>query len=174
MSTVTGTRVAATWGNSRSRDSAPTCTSASSIARRAMGDLETVEAVMASLRKARENGDLKFPKGNFELQAVGSFQNQIEANLRLMWIVPMVIMINLLLHYLHFRSFPISLVVFSGIPFAAAGGMIAVATNGLETEAKWNTCSGVSRSSTPTRRTPNGTVDKRAVIRPGIIRRGRS
>jgi Cu(I)/Ag(I) efflux system membrane protein CusA/SilA len=91
------------------------------------GDLETVEAVMDSLRSARQSGELKFPQGNFELQAVGSFQNQIEANRRLMWIVPTVILINLLLHYLHFRNFPISLVVFSGIPFAAAGGMIAVA-----------------------------------------------
>ena len=98
----------------------------------AAGDLETVEAVMASLRSARETGSLQFPEGNFELQPVGSFQNQIEANQRLMWIVPMVILINLLLHYLHFRNLPISLVVFSGIPVAAAGGMIAVAVMGVE------------------------------------------
>lgn len=97
-----------------------------------VGDLETVEAVMASLRTARERGKLKFPVGNFELQAVGSFQNQIEANQRLMWIVPTVILINLLLHYLHFRNLPISLVVFSGIPVAAAGGMIAVAVMGVD------------------------------------------
>ncbi len=96
------------------------------------GDLETVEAVMGSLRSARENGKLKFPEGNFELQAVGSFQNQIEANKRLMFLVPIVILINLLLHYLHFRNFPVSLVVFAGIPFAASGGMIAVAVMGVE------------------------------------------
>ena len=96
------------------------------------GDLETIESVMASLRSARASSKLKFPEGNFELQAVGSFQNQIEANQRLMWIVPMVVLINLLLHYLHFRNFPISLVVFSGIPVAAAGGMIAVAVMGVE------------------------------------------
>jgi copper/silver efflux system protein len=94
---------------------------------RAAGALETVESVMQSLRTAREDGSLQFPPGNFELVAVGSFQNQIEANQRLMWIIPLVILINLLLHYLHFRNLPISLVVFSGIPFAAAGGMIAVA-----------------------------------------------
>jgi len=98
----------------------------------AKGDLETVDAVMASLRSARENGDLSFPPGNFELQAVGSFQNQVEANRRLMWIVPLVVLINLLLHYLHFRNFPLSLVVFSGIPVAAAGGMIAVAVMGVD------------------------------------------
>ena len=66
------------------------------------------------------------------LEAVGSFQNQIEANRRLMWIIPAVIFINLFLHYLHFRNFPLSLVVFSGIPFAASGGMVAVAVMGVE------------------------------------------
>ncbi|MBD3674816.1 MAG: efflux RND transporter permease subunit [Planctomycetaceae bacterium] len=96
------------------------------------GDLETVDSVMNSLREARESGELVFPDGNFELQPVGSFENQIEANRRLMWIVPVVILINLLLHYLHFRNLPISLVVFSGIPVAAAGGMILVAVMGVE------------------------------------------
>jgi len=96
------------------------------------GDLETVASVMESLRAARENGQLIFPDGNFELQPVGSFQNQIEANQRLLWILPSVFLINLLLHYLHFRNLPISLVVFSGIPIAAAGGMIAIAVMGVE------------------------------------------
>lgn len=98
----------------------------------AAGDLETVDAVMQSLREARETGKLVFPDGNFELQAVGSFQNQIEANYRLMWIIPAVFLINLLLHYLHFRNLPISLVVFSGIPIACAGGMIALACMEIE------------------------------------------
>jgi Cu(I)/Ag(I) efflux system membrane protein CusA/SilA len=96
------------------------------------GDLETVEAVMRSLRSAREGGKLPFPEGHFELQAVGSFQNQIEANRRLMWIVPSVMLINLLLIYLSFRDFPISLAVFTGVPVAFAGGMIAVAIMGVE------------------------------------------
>lgn len=97
-----------------------------------MGDLETVEAVDASLTKIRKEINRTFPGNNFEMKPVGSFQNQIEANQRLMWIVPTVILINLLLHYLHFRNLPISLVVFSGIPIAAAGGMIAVAIMGVD------------------------------------------
>ncbi len=96
------------------------------------GDLETVNSVMASLRTARESGELIFPNGNFELQPVGSFQNQIEANRRLMWIVPTVLLVNLMLLYLTFRNLPISLVVFSGIPVAFAGGMIAVAVVGID------------------------------------------
>ena len=58
---------------------------------------------------------------------MGSFRNQVEANRRLMWIIPLVILANLLLIYLQFRNLPISLAVFSGIPVAFAGGMIAVA-----------------------------------------------
>jgi Cu(I)/Ag(I) efflux system membrane protein CusA/SilA len=98
----------------------------------AVGDLETVQSVMRSLRAARESGELKFPDGNFELQAVGSFQNQIEANRRLMWIIPTVMLINLLLLYFDFRNFPISLLVFSAIPVSFAGGMIAVASMGVD------------------------------------------
>ncbi len=97
-----------------------------------LGDLETVDAVMNSLREARQSGELAFPKGNFELQAVGSFQNQIEANRRLLWIVPTVMLINLMLLYLDFRNLPISLVVFTGIPVSFAGGMIAVAWMGVD------------------------------------------
>jgi len=98
----------------------------------AAGDLETVDAVMASLRTARAKGELVFPKGNFELQPVGSFQNQIEANRRLLWIVPIVMLINLLLLYFEFRNVPISLVVFSGIPVSFSGGMLAVAIMGVD------------------------------------------
>ncbi|MFO7905981.1 MAG: efflux RND transporter permease subunit [Pirellulaceae bacterium] len=99
----------------------------------ATGDLETVAAVMKSLRDERANGALAFPAGNFELQPVGSFQNQIEANRRLMWIVPLVLLVNLLLIYLAFRNLPIAMVVFSGIPVAFSGGMIALAVIGIET-----------------------------------------
>jgi Cu(I)/Ag(I) efflux system membrane protein CusA/SilA len=97
-----------------------------------VGDLQTVQAVMASLRNARSDGSLDLPEGNFELQAVGSFQNQIEANRRLSWIVPTVMLINLLLLYLDFRNLPISLAVFSAIPVSFAGGMIAVAVMGVD------------------------------------------
>jgi Cu(I)/Ag(I) efflux system membrane protein CusA/SilA len=128
----------------------------------ATGDLETVEAVMQSLRAAREVDALKFPEGNFEMQPVGSFENQIKSNQRLFWLaplldmdepkeiatvqdrvvwllnrtplglVPLAILINFFLLYLSFRDAPISLVIFSGIPVSFAGGMIAVAVMGVD------------------------------------------
>lgn len=94
------------------------------------GDLESVEAIEEQLRAAQSlppsNPDrLDLPAG-YSLEAVGSFRNQIEANRRLMWIIPVVILINLLLIYFEFRNLPISLAVFTGIPVAFAGGMVAV------------------------------------------------
>ena len=113
------------------------------------GDLESVEAIEDQLRMAQK-GEQEFEQGEstdqalvtptaslqlpagYSLEAVGSFRNQIEANLRLMWIIPLVIVINLLLIYLEFRNLPISLAVFTGIPVAFAGGMLAVAVMQIE------------------------------------------
>ena len=96
-----------------------------------VGDLETVRAVESALLAAKDRGDLNLPRG-YVFQAVGSFQNQIEANQRLMWVVPLVILTNLFIIYLQFRHLPITFVVFAGIPVAFAGGMILLAVNGIE------------------------------------------
>lgn len=100
------------------------------------GDLESVQAIETQLRNVQNLPEtdarhLALPPG-YSLEAVGKFRNQIEANRRLMWIIPIVILINLLLIYLQFRNLPISMAVFSGIPVAFAGGMIAVAVMGVE------------------------------------------
>ncbi|MAT15376.1 MAG: cation transporter [Planctomyces sp.] len=96
-----------------------------------VGDLETVEGVEAFLRKSQEEGELNIPTG-YSLQAVGSFQNQLEANQRLLWLVPLVILINLFIIYLQFRHLPITLTVFAGIPVAFAGGMLLLAFQEIE------------------------------------------
>ncbi len=94
--------------------------------------LKTVEQVMQSLTNARKNGELRFPDGNFELEPVGSFRNQIEANRRLMVIIPLVLLLNIFIIYLQFRRLPLTLIVFAGIPVAFGGGMIALAIGGVE------------------------------------------
>ena len=91
------------------------------------GDLETVERVMQWLREARETKQLQLPDENFEFEPVGSFQNQIEANLRLSFIIPLVLLVNIGIIYLQFRRLPLTLIVFSGIPVAFGGGMLALA-----------------------------------------------
>lgn len=95
------------------------------------GDLETVAAVEQALRDAQADGRLDLPSG-YALKAVGSFQNQIEANWRLLWVIPLVIAINLFIIYLQFRRLPLTLTVFAGIPVAFAGGMILLAINAIE------------------------------------------
>ena len=92
-----------------------------------VGPLETVDRVMESLNNARSMGNLRLPNGNFEIEAVGSFQNQIEANRRLMIIIPIVLLLNVFIIYLQFRRLPLTLIVFAGIPVAFGGGMIALA-----------------------------------------------
>ncbi len=96
-----------------------------------VGDLESVAAIEKSLREAQalpedDPNRLSLPPG-YSLEAVGSFRNQIEANRRLIWLVPLVILINLLIIYLQFRHWPITLAVFLGIPVAFGGGMIMLA-----------------------------------------------
>lgn len=101
-----------------------------------VGDLESVAAIERSLQAAQAlpAGDpnrLNLPPG-YSLEAVGSFRNQIEANQRLLLLVPLVILINLFIIYLQFRHWPITLAVFAGIPVAFAGGMILLAIAGTE------------------------------------------
>jgi Cu(I)/Ag(I) efflux system membrane protein CusA/SilA len=96
-----------------------------------VGDLETVEAVESQLRTAQNDGSLKLPTG-YSLLAVGSFQNQIEANRRLLIIIPIVIVVDLLIIYLNFRNLPLTLIIFSQIPIAFFGGMIGLGLAGIE------------------------------------------
>ena len=97
-----------------------------------LGSLETVEQVMNSLKRARKNGQLRFAEGDFELEPVGSFENQVEANWRLAGIIPLVLLLNIFIIYMQFRRLPLTLIVFSGIPVAFGGGMLALAIGGVE------------------------------------------
>ena len=95
------------------------------------GDLETVEAVESQLRLDQTEGTLTLPAG-YALLPVGSFQNQIEANRRLILIIPIVILLDLLIIYLNFRNLPLTLIIFSQIPIAIFGGMIGLGLYGIE------------------------------------------
>ena len=101
-----------------------------------VGDLESVAAIEKGLREAQDlpandANHLALPAG-YSLEAVGSFRSQIEANRRLVWLVPLVVLINLLVIYLQFRHWPITLAVFAGIPVSFAGGMVMLAMFGAE------------------------------------------
>ncbi|MBL9085472.1 MAG: efflux RND transporter permease subunit [Planctomycetales bacterium] len=95
------------------------------------GDLETIEAVEAALRKAQTDGKLTLPTG-YALLPVGSFENQIEANRRLSIIIPIVVLLDLLIIYLNFRNLPLTLIIFSQVPIAVCGGLIGLGVFGVE------------------------------------------
>jgi Cu(I)/Ag(I) efflux system membrane protein CusA/SilA len=95
------------------------------------GDLETVAEVEAALKQARADGTLDLPTG-YAVVPVGSFENQIEANRRLMVIIPLVILVNWFLIYLNFRDVALTLIIFSQIPIAIFGGMIGLGLFGVE------------------------------------------
>lgn len=96
-----------------------------------MGAIETVDEVMKSLRLAQESKKLALPAG-YDLEPVGSFQNQIEANKTLMWVIPLVILVNIFIIYLMFQKWAISLLIFSGIPLAFGGGMLLLFLMGIQ------------------------------------------
>uniref|UniRef100_A0A7C4QME3 Efflux RND transporter permease subunit n=1 Tax=Schlesneria paludicola TaxID=360056 RepID=A0A7C4QME3_9PLAN len=95
------------------------------------GDLETIDAVEQHLRRAQAEGELRLPAG-YALLPVGSFQNQIEANRRLAVIIPLVILIDLLLIYLNFRKWTLTLIIFSQIPIAIGGALIGLGLYNIE------------------------------------------
>ena len=69
------------------------------------------------------NGELEMPEG-YHLRWAGSYERNIRAKNRLAVLVPLVLLINFLLIYLQFKSWPLTLVIFLAIPVAFAGGFI--------------------------------------------------
>ena len=70
-----------------------------------------------------DRGTLEIPAGiNYEF--AGNYQQQIRANKRLSLVLPIALVLIFLILYLHFKSVTISLMVFSGVFVAFAGGFI--------------------------------------------------
>ena len=67
-----------------------------------------------------------------DLISLCSFQNQIEANRTLMWVIPLVILVNLFIIFLMFGRWSLSLLVFTGIPLAFGGGMTLLYLGGIQ------------------------------------------
>lgn len=87
------------------------------------GEVEVVESAEAHLREAQVSGAWKTPDG-ITWSFSGSYENQVRSEKQLAVVMPMALLIIFLLVYLQFRSVSTSLIVFSGIPLALAGGML--------------------------------------------------
>lgn len=72
-----------------------------------------------------EKGELKVPDG-VSYKFTGNYENQVRAEKRLSYIMPLVLLVIFLILYLQFKSVPTTLMVFSGIAIAFAGGFLMI------------------------------------------------
>ncbi|HNP99031.1 MAG TPA: CusA/CzcA family heavy metal efflux RND transporter, partial [Bacteroidia bacterium] len=84
-------------------------------------DIQSVATDIAN----KLNTDLKLPSGYY-IEYGGTFKNLQEAKGRLIVAVPVALFLILLLLFLTFRSIKESLIIFSAIPLAAIGGVLAL------------------------------------------------
>jgi Cu(I)/Ag(I) efflux system membrane protein CusA/SilA len=86
-------------------------------------EVSLVENAEAYLQEKIAAGELEVPEGVY-WDWRGRYQNQVRAAKRLAFLIPLGLLINLLLHFLHFGRIGPSLIVFLGIPVAMSGGFI--------------------------------------------------
>ena len=86
-------------------------------------ETDVVEKVKTALEKAIERGEIKVPSG-ISYTFSGSYENQVRAEKTLKIVVPLALFIIFIILYFQFRSVSLSLMIFSGIAMAFAGGFI--------------------------------------------------
>ncbi|WP_086476346.1 efflux RND transporter permease subunit [Arenibacter amylolyticus] len=88
-------------------------------------EVNVVENAQALIQEKIASGALIVPKGiNYEF--TGTYENQLRAEKTLSIIVPLALTIIFLILYFQFRSVATSLMVFSGIAVAFAGGFLMI------------------------------------------------
>jgi cobalt-zinc-cadmium resistance protein CzcA len=80
--------------------------------------------------QAKLNTRLKLPSG-YTLQYGGQFENLIQAKKRLAVAVPVSLALIFMLLYLSFRSVKQALLIFTGVPLATIGGIVALWLRGM-------------------------------------------
>jgi cobalt-zinc-cadmium resistance protein CzcA len=74
---------------------------------------------------------VKLPLGRYHIEWGGQFENFERARARLQIVVPLALTLILLLLYLTYRHFGDVLLVFTGVPFASVGGLLALWLRGM-------------------------------------------
>ncbi len=88
-------------------------------------EVNVVENAQALIQKKIDNGELIVPKG-ISYKFTGTYENQLRAEKTLSVVVPLALIIIFLILYFQFRSVATSLMVFTGITVAFAGGFIMI------------------------------------------------
>ena len=88
-------------------------------------EVNVVENAQTLIQKKIDNGELVVPKG-INYQFTGTYENQLRAEKTLSVVVPLALAIIFLILYFQFRSVGTSLMVFTGIAVAFAGGFLMI------------------------------------------------
>ncbi len=88
-------------------------------------EVDVVEQARAYLDGRIDAGSLVLPEG-VSLEFAGSYKNQVRAQQKLTVILPLALFLILIILYLQFKSLATTLMVFSGIIVAWAGGFLFV------------------------------------------------
>lgn len=88
-------------------------------------EVNVVESAQRLLEEKLEAGQITKPEG-ISYQFTGTYENQLRAEKTLSVVVPLVLIIIFLILYFQFRSVATSLMVFTGIAVAFAGGFIMI------------------------------------------------
>ncbi|MCF6351198.1 MAG: efflux RND transporter permease subunit [Flavobacteriaceae bacterium] len=88
-------------------------------------EVNVVETAQKAIQGQIDRGELIVPKG-INYKFTGTYENQIRAEKTLAIVVPLALVIILLILYFQFKSITTSLLVFTGILVAFAGGFIMI------------------------------------------------
>lgn len=86
-------------------------------------EVDVVEACQRYLEEKRESGEFLLPAG-VNYRFAGNYENQLRSEKRLRVVLPLALFIIFIILYLQFRSSSTTLLVFSGIVVAWAGGFL--------------------------------------------------
>lgn len=90
-----------------------------------VSEVEIAERVKTRIDTAVKEGKIHLPFGT-KYELAGTFENQVRAEKKLAMIIPLALLIIFLILYFQFGSVPITLMIFSGILVAFAGGFIMI------------------------------------------------
>ncbi|TXE16567.1 efflux RND transporter permease subunit [Psychroserpens burtonensis] len=88
-------------------------------------EVDVVENAQALFQQKIDSGELTVPKG-ISYEFTGTYENQLRAEKTLSVVVPLALAIIFLILYFQFKSVTTSLMVFTGITVAFAGGFIMI------------------------------------------------
>ena len=88
-------------------------------------EVEVVNKAQSYLQSKIDDGTLEVPSG-INYRFAGNYEQQVRASKRLSLVVPIALAVIFLILYFQFKSITISLMVFSGVFIAFAGGFIMI------------------------------------------------